>query len=356
MSLDIIKALDELEAEKGIMKSYMVDRISQGMSAAYKSLFKKDPANAPQDNVESSIDETTGIISLYVTKIVAEEPQNTSMEISVEDAKEYSKKPQIGDLIKIKVETNDFSRIATQTAKQVIIQGIREAERGMVLAEFTSKEHEILTARVIKIDNKYGNIILEIGGKRDKTEVTMQASEQVKGEIVKDGDLIKVYVSEVRNGAKGPQIVISRTHPGLVKRLFELEVPEIYDGTVVISAVAREAGSRSKIAVYSTDENVDPVGACVGTRGARVNAIVEELKGEKIDIILHSEDPAKFIAEALSPSDVISVTMSDEIKGCVVVVPDDQLSLAIGREGQNVRLAAKLTGYKIDIKSQSQAQ
>ena len=355
MSVEIIKALDALEAEKGIMKSFMLDRIAQGMVAAYKSLFKKDPFNAPGDNVEATIDPVTGEISLFVKKIVTEEPENTSMEISIEEAKEYSPNPNIGDQIKIQVETKDFSRIATQTAKQVIIQGIREAERGLVLAEFSSKEHEILSATVVKVDPRYGNIVLEIGSKRDRTEVMMQASEQVRGEDITEGDMIKVYVAEVRNGVKGPQIVISRTHPGLVKRLFELEVPEIYDGTVVVSNVAREAGSRSKIAVYATDENVDPVGACVGPRGARVAAIVNELKGEKIDIVRHYDDPAKFVAEALSPSQVISVTVLEDGKSCTVIVPDDQLSLAIGKEGQNARLAAKLTGMKIDIKPQSQA-
>ena len=356
MSVEIIKALDELEAEKGIMKSYMLDRISQGMIAAYKALFKKDPYNAPTDNVEATIDPETGVISVFVTKIVVDdEPENYSTEITVEDAQKYTPNPQLGDKIKIEVDTKDFSRIATQTAKQVIIQGIREAERGMVLAEFSSKEHEILSATVVRVDPKYGNIVLEIGGTRDKTEVMIQASEQVRGEEIKEGDIIKVYVAEVRNGTKGPQIVISRTHPGLVKRLFELEVPEIYDGTVVVSAVAREAGSRSKIAVYATDENVDPVGACVGPRGARVGAIVNELKGEKIDIIRHFDDPAKFVAEALSPSEVISVTMHEDGKSCTAIVPDNQLSLAIGKEGQNVRLAAKLTGMKIDIKPESQA-
>lgn len=356
MSVEIIKALDELEAEKGIMKSYMLDRISQGMIAAYKALFKKDPYNAPTDNVEATIDPETGVISVFVTKIVVDdEPENYSTEITVEDAQKYTPNPQLGDKIKIEVDTKDFSRIATQTAKQVIIQGIREAERGMVLAEFSSKEHEILSATVVRVDPKYGNIVLEIGGARDKTEVMMQASEQVRGEEIKEGDIIKVYVAEVRNDTKGPQIVISRTHPGLVKRLFELEVPEIYDGTVVVSAVAREAGSRSKIAVYATDENVDPVGACVGPRGARVGAIVNELKGEKIDIIRHFDDPAKFVAEALSPSEVISVTMHEDGKSCTAIVPDNQLSLAIGKEGQNVRLAAKLTGMKIDIKPESQA-
>ena len=356
MSVEIIKALDELEAEKGIMKSYMLDRISQGMIAAYKALFKKDPYNAQTDNVEATIDPETGVISVFVTKIVVDdEPENYSTEITVEDAQKYTPNPQLGDKIKIEVDTKDFSRIATQTAKQVIIQGIREAERGMVLAEFSSKEHEILSATVVRVDPKYGNIVLEIGGTRDKTEVMMQASEQVRGEEIKEGDIIKVYVAEVRNGTKGPQIVISRTHPGLVKRLFELEVPEIYDGTVVVSAVAREAGSRSKIAVYATDENVDPVGACVGPRGARVGAMVNELKGEKIDIIRHFDDPAKFVAEALSPSEVISVTMHEDGKSCTAIVPDNQLSLAIGKEGQNVRLAAKLTGMKIDIKPESQA-
>jgi N utilization substance protein A len=268
----------------------------------------------------------------------------------------YSKDPQLGDEIRIDVKTKDFGRIATSTAKQVIIQGIREAERGMIADEYASKEHEILTAVVTRIDPRYGSAILELTGKREHTEAILTASEQIAGETINEGDRIRVYVVEVRRGGKGPQIMLSRTHPGLVKRLFELEGPEIADGTVVVQSMAREAGSRTKIAVWSHDENVDPIGACVGPKGGRVAAVVNELKGEKIDIIKYSEDAVQFVAEALSPADVLSVQMKEDGKSCTVIVPDDQLSLAIGKEGQNARLAAKLTGFKIDIKPQSQAE
>ena len=256
---------------------------------------------------------------------------------------------------RVEVNMKEFGRIATQTAKQVIIQGIREAERGMIAEEFASKEHEIITAVVTRVDPRTGNAIIELGGKREKTEAVLTAQEQIRGETIREGERIKVFVVEVRQAGKGPQIMLSRTHPGLVKRLFELEVPEIHDGIVVVSHIAREAGSRTKLAVYSNDENVDPIGACVGPRGARVASIVEELRGEKIDIIKSSDDPVQFIAEALSPADVLLVQILEDGKSCTVVVPDDQLSLAIGKEGQNARLAAKLTGFKIDIKPQSQA-
>ena len=226
----------------------------------------------------------------------------------------------------------------------------------MIAEEFSSKEHEILTVLVTRVDPRNGNVIVELPGRRDKTEAVLQAQEQVRGETIVEGSRIKVFVVEVRQATRGPQIVLSRTHPGLVKRLFELEVPEIHDGTVVISHIAREAGSRTKLAVYAEDENVDPIGACVGPRGARVGSIVDELKGEKIDIIKYSDDPVQFVAEALSPADVLLVQVLEDGKSCTVIVPDDQLSLAIGKEGQNARLAAKLTGFKIDIKPQSQAQ
>ena len=355
MNSEMIKALDDLEKEKGIKKAYMLDRISQALAAAYKAMHKSTAPNAAVDNLFVHIDEETGAITMHAVKTVCEYDDNPACEITVEDARKYVADPQIGDQIRIEVEVNDFGRIATQTAKQVIIQGIREAERGMIVEEFASKEHEILTAIVTRIDTRYGNASIEISGPRDKTETVLSAQEQIRGETLREGDRIKVYVVEVRNAGKGPQIVVSRTHPGLVKRLFELEVPEIHDGTVVIEAIAREAGSRTKIAVYSADPNVDPIGACVGPKGGRVSAIVDELKGEKIDIIKYSEDPVQFIAEALSPSDVLSVQLLEDGKSCVVIVPDDQLSLAIGKEGQNARVAAKLTGYKIDIKPQSQA-
>ena len=356
MNSEMIKALEDLEKEKGIKKAYMLDRISQALAAAYKAMHKSTTQSTALDNLFVNIDEHTGAISMHAVKTVVEYDDNPASEITLEDAMAYSADPQLGDQIRIEVEVADFGRIATQTAKQVIIQGIREAERGMIVEEFASKEHEILTATVTRIDTRYGNASIEITGPRDKTETLLSAQEMIRGEVLREGDRVKVYVVEVRNVGKGPQIVVSRTHPGLVKRLFELEVPEIHDGTVVVQSIAREAGSRTKIAVYSADENVDPIGACVGPKGGRVSAIVDELKGEKIDIIKYSEDPVQFIAEALSPSDVLSVQLMEEGKSCVVVVPDDQLSLAIGKEGQNARLAAKLTGYKIDIKPQSQAQ
>ena len=256
-------------------------------------------------------------------------------------------------MIRIEIKTRDFGRIAAQTARQVIIQGMREAERGMVYDEFSSKEHEILTGVVTRIDPRSGAASLRIGSGSEATEAFLAAGEQVKGEEYVEGMRLRVYVVEVRRSTKGPQVLISRTHPGLVKRLFEMEVPEIYDGTVEVKSIAREAGSRTKLAVWSADPNVDPIGACVGPRGQRVNNIVEELRGEKVDIVKWSEDPAVYIAAALSPADVISVDIHEEGKTCRVVVPDDQLSLAIGKEGQNARLAAKLTGWKIDIKPAS---
>ncbi len=356
MASEMIKALEDLEKEKGIQKEYMLDRISQALVAAYKALYKRDPQSAPLDNVFVHIDEETGAITMHAVKTVVEDVQNAAAEMSLEEAKAYSKDPQLGDEIRIDVKTRDFGRIATSTAKQVIIQGIREAERGMIADEYASKEHEILTAVVTRIDPRYGSAIVELTGKREHTEATLTASEQIAGEVINEGDRIRVYVVEVRRGGKGPQIMLSRTHPGLVKRLFELEVPEIADGTVTVQSMAREAGSRTKIAVWSNDENVDPIGACVGPKGGRVAAVVNELKGEKIDIIKYSEDPVQFVAEALSPADVLSVQMKEDGKSCTVIVPDDQLSLAIGKEGQNARLAAKLTGFKIDIKPQSQAE
>jgi len=356
MASEMIKALEDLEREKGIKKDYMLDRIGQALVAAYKALYKKDAQGAPLDNVFVHIDAETGEISMHAVKTVVEEALNPAAEMTLEEAREIHPDAKLGDEIRLEVQTKDFGRIATSTAKQVIIQGIREAERGLIADEFAGKEHEILTVLVTRVDPRYGSVIVELPGKRDRTEALLPAQEQVQGEEIREGDRIKVYVVEVRRGGKGPQIMLSRTHPGLVKRLFELEVPEITDGTVVVQAMAREAGSRTKIAVWSTDPNVDAIGACVGPKGARVGAIVNELKGEKIDIIQYSEDPVQFVAEALSPADVLSVQMKEDGKSCTVTVPDDQLSLAIGKEGQNARLAAKLTGFKIDIKPKSQME
>lgn len=349
MNIELIKALADLETEKGIKKGYMLDKIALALSAAYKAIYKKDPQNGAAENVTVTINEETGQIDMFAVKKVVEIVENPSMEISIEDAHEISEDAQESDEIKIEIDSAKFGRIATQTAKQVIIQGIREAERSMVADEFEAKSQEILTGVVTKIDTRYGNILVEVGGTREKSDGVLIPQEQVKGEVFHEGERIKVFLAEVRRGIKGPQIVISRSHPGLVKRLFELEVPEIADGTVVINSIAREAGSRTKIAVSSIDDNVDPVGACVGPHGNRVSSIVNELRGEKIDIIKYSPDPVQFVAEALSPSDVLAVTLNEDGKSCRVIVPNDQLSLAIGKEGQNARLAAKLTGKKIDI-------
>ena len=350
MNAEIFSALAQLEKERGIPQAYMIDKISQALVAAYK----KDKEGYT-DNV--FVDVSDGDMKLYVQKEVVDDVISPATEISLDAARKVSPHAQLGDLVNTEIKTQAFGRIAAQTAKQVIIQGIREAERGMVFDAFASKEHEILTATVLRIEPATGDMIVRIGGGQDKTDAMLAASEQVRGEHYKEGDIIRVYVVEVRRSTRGPQVIVSRTHPGLVKRLFELEVPEIADGLVEVKSIARETGSRTKLAVAATEENIDPVGACVGPRGARVGAVVDELHGEKMDIVVWSEDPCKFIASALSPSDVVSVTvLPGALKACRVVVPDDQLSLAIGKEGQNARLAARLTGYKIDIKSVSQAK
>jgi N utilization substance protein A len=351
MNAEFFAALEQLEKEKGIPVDYMLDRVCQALLTAYK----RDNNVGTADNVEIEADKEKKDIRMYVKKTVVSEVEDPLTEVSLADAKEVAKRATLGSTIKYGIPTKKFGRIAAQTAKQVIIQGIREAERGMVLNEFSSKEHEILTAVINRIDPRNGNIILDITSEGEKTEAVLTQNEQVKNEQLSEGDRIKVYVVEVRKGSRGPQVLISRTHPGLVKRLFELEVPEIHDGTVEVMSIAREAGNRTKIAVKSNDENVDPIGACVGPRGARVGNIVNELSGEKIDIIKYSDDMAEYVAAALSPADVISARTSADGKSCRIIVPDDQLSLAIGKEGQNARLAAKLTGCKIDIAPESQA-
>ena len=345
---EFFAAINLIEKEKGIPKSYMLEKITQALVSAYK----RDHETVG-DNVAVEADEQAGTVRMFVKKDVVEEVDNPCTEMSLEQARSKLPQAQLGDVIRIEIKTRDFGRIAAQTARQVIIQGMREAERGMVYDEFSSKEHEILTGVVTRIDPRSGAASLRIGSGSEATEAFLAAGEQVKGEEYVEGMRLRVYVVEVRRSTKGPQVLISRTHPGLVKRLFEMEVPEIYDGTVEVKSIAREAGSRTKLAVWSADPNVDPIGACVGPRGQRVNTIVEELKGEKMDIIKYSEDPAEYIAAALSPADVLSVEALPDGKSCRVVVPDDQLSLAIGKEGQNARLAAKLTGFKIDIKPAS---
>ena len=348
MNAEFFDAVADIEKEKGIPREYMYEKIRQAMLTA----FRKDTPDC-EDNVEVILDETKKKIEMVVKKTVVERVIDPYVEISEEAAHRISKRAKVGDIVSVPVETKQFGRIAAQAAKQVIIQGIREAERGMVISEFESKEHEILNGVVARIDPRSGTAYLDVVSGGEKSEAVLAASEQVRGEVLTEGQRLKVYLIEVRRGTRGPQVVVSRTHPGLVKRLFELEVPEIYDGTVEVKSIAREAGSRTKMAVWSADENVDPIGACVGPKGQRVAAIVDELRGEKIDIIKWSEDPAQFIAAALAPSDVVDVMMAEEGKACRVIVPDDQLSLAIGKEGQNARLAARLTGYKIDIKPES---
>ena len=346
---EIFAALAMLEKERGIPQTFMMDKIIQAVTTAYKRDHKD------VENVIVDVDEEHQRLKMYVQKnVVAEEDYvDPFNEIPVEEAKTISARYEIGDVVNIPVDNTEFGRIAAGNGKQVIIQGLREAERGMVYDEFNSKQHEILTGVVTRIDPRTNAVSLRIGTGTESTEALLLSGEQVPGEELVEGQHVKVYVVDVRRSTRGPQILISRTHPGLVKRLFELEGPEIYDGTVEVKSIAREAGSRTKMAVWSADENVDPIGACVGPKGQRVAAIVDELRGEKIDIIKWSEDPAQFIAAALAPSDVVDVMMAEEGKACRVIVPDDQLSLAIGKEGQNARLAARLTGYKIDIKPES---
>ena len=344
---EIFAALALLEKERGIPQDFMLEKIVQALVTAYK----RDHEDV--ENVVVDVNEEKHDLKMFVEKTVVEEVENPAAEISAEEAKALSAKYHVGDTVRFPVKNVDFGRIAAGNGKQVIIQGLREAEHGMIYDEFNSKQHEILTGTVSRIDPRTGNVSLRIGTGAESTEAVLTMNEQVPGEELREGQMVKVYLVEVRRSTRGPQVLISRTHPGLVKRLFELEVPEIYDGTVEIRSIAREAGNRTKMAVWSDDENVDPIGACVGPRGQRVNAIVDELRGEKIDIIKYSEDPAEFIAAALAPADVVSVQLAAEGKSCRVVVPDDQLSLAIGKEGQNARLAARLTGYKIDIKPAS---
>ena len=349
---EIFAALALLEKERGIPQTFMMEKIIQAITTAYK----RDHTDV--ENVIVDVDEEHQTLKMFVQKNVVDEEDyvDPANEMPLEEAKKLSAKYEIGDIVNIPVDNTEFGRIAAGNGKQVIIQGLREAERGMVYDECNSKQHEILTGVVTRIDPRSGNVSLRIGTGTDSTEAVLMAGEQVAGEELTEGMHVKVYVVDVRRLTRGPQVLISRTHPGLVKRLFELEVPEIYDGTVEVKSIAREAGNRTKIAVWSSDPNVDPIGACVGARGARVGNIVEELNGEKIDIIKWSEDAAEFVSAALAPADVISAVMSPEGKGCRVIVPDDQLSLAIGKEGQNARLAAKLTGCKIDIAPASQAE
>ena len=345
---EFFEAIHQIEQEKGIKPGYMMEKVTQALLSAYR----RDHEGVG-DNLVIEADESTYTVRLFLKKEIVEEVDNPATEISLDEARAALPQAQLGDTVRMEIKTKNFGRIAAQTARQVIIQGIREAEQGMVYDEFCTKEHELLTGVVTRIDPRNGAVTLRLHSGSEFTDAYLGVNEQVKGESYVEGQRLKVYVVEVRRATKGPQVLISRTHPGLVKRLFELEVPEIFDGTVEIKSVAREAGSRTKLAVWSADPNVDPLGACIGPRHQRIDHVLAELKNEKVDLIHYSEDPVEYIAAALSPADVISVEEFPDGKSCRVVVPDDQLSLAIGKEGQNARLAAKLTGYKIDIKPAS---
>lgn len=343
---EFFEALRLMEKEKGIPAEFLAEKIANAIVVAERRDYDG------LDIVHCDIDVEKEKIDVYVVKEVVEEidPEHEKEQILLDEALTYSKRATVGTSVKVKLNTKNFGRIVAQTAKHVIRQGIREAEHGMVLEEFQSKHSEIVSATVASVDPVTENVTLSIG----KSEAILPRSEQVPTEHLKEGQIIKVYIVDVRETEKGPKIMISRTHPGFVKRLFEMEVPEIFDGIVEIKAVSREAGMRTKMAVYSKDENVDPIGACIGPKGQRVSTIVEELGGEKIDIVKYSEDIAAFVSEALSPASVVSVEIVDEAaKSCRASVPDHQLSLAIGNKGQNARLAAKLTGWKIDIRPES---
>ena len=345
MNKEFIQAIEDLEKEKHISKEILLEAIESALVSAYKKNY------GTSQNVRVDINEETGDINVYMRMDVVadEEIEDELTQIPLSEAMEIDPRYEVGDVVEYQVTPRDFGRIAAQTAKQVVVQRIREAERGMIFDNFITRQGEILTGTVQRISNE--TLFVNVGN----TEGILSPNEQVPGERYKVNDRLKVYIMDVRKTNKGPQVFLSRSHPGLVKRLFELEVPEIEDGTVEIKGIAREAGSRTKMAVYTEYENVDPVGACVGTRGNRVQAIVDELHGEKIDIITWSEDPEVLIANVLSPAKVEKVIIPDEDeKSAIVIVPDYQLSLAIGKEGQNVRLAARVSGWKIDIKSHSQ--
>ena len=344
MSNELLEALNILEQEKNISKETLLEAIENSLVTACKNHFGKS------DNVKVEIDPETCAFSCYQEKTVVDAVEDPVEEISLADAHKVNGNYQLGDIVRVEVKSKEFGRIATQNAKNVILQKIREEERKVIFDEYNSKEKDVVTGVVQRYIGK--NVSINLG----KADALLTESEQIKGEVFKPTERIKVYILEVKSTSKGPKILVSRTHPELVKRLFESEVTEVKEGIVEIKAISREAGSRTKIAVWSNDPNVDPVGACVGMNGARVNAIVNELRGEKIDIITWDENPAILIQNALSPAKVISVIADADEKSAKVVVPDYQLSLAIGKEGQNARLAARLTGFKIDIKSETQAR
>lgn len=344
MSSEIFDALRTLEKERGISMDFMLEKINKAIVTACKNGYDGN------EDVIVNIDEAEGIFQVELLKTVVDEVYLPGKEISLEDARKINKKANIGDQVKIILDTKDFGRIAAQTARNIIRQGIKDGEKNQIAQEFQSKQNQIVSALIERIDEKTGAFTLRIG----KAESTLPKGEQIGTENVKEGDHIKVYVSEVKIMDKGPKIMISRSHPNFVRKLFESEIPEISDGTVEIKSVSREAGSRSKIAVFSNNPNVDAVGSCIGSHGSRLSSIIEELGGEKIDLIEYSDEPEKYVAAALAPANVIKVEFDPEVPGaCRATVPDNQLSLSIGNRGQNVRLAAKLTGYKIDIHPES---
>lgn len=342
MSAELIHALEQIEKEKGISKEILIEAIEVALITAYKRNY------GAALNVEVYIDRLTGDVRVFALKNIVEEVTDPAAELSLEQANMFGAEFEIGDMVEVEVTPRKFGRIAAQTAKQVVMQRIREAERGIIFEEFSNKEEDIVSGVISRFDRK--NVIVDLG----RAEAILPPSEQTPGEKYNIHDRIKAYVINVKKTNKSPQIFLSRTHPGLVKRLLELEVPEIHDGTVEIKNITREAGSRTKIAIFSRNENVDPVGACVGQKGSRIRAIVDELKGEMLDVIKWSSNAQEYIASSLSPAKVVRVDVNEENKVARVIVPDFQLSLAIGKEGQNARLAAKLTGWKIDIKSESQ--
>ncbi|SNR88981.1 NusA antitermination factor [Anaerovirgula multivorans] len=344
MNVEFIEALEQIQKDKGISKEILIDALEAALISSYKRNF------GSAQNVRVEINRDTGEVHVYSQKKVVENLEDELLELSLDEAKGIDRNYEVDDIVEREVTPRNFGRIAAQTAKQVVVQRIREAERGVVYEEYINRESDIITGSVARLAK--GIVYINLG----KTEAILGPTEQMPGEEYKHGDRIKSYIVEVKKTPKGPQVLVSRTHPGLIKRLFELEVPEIHDGIVEVKSISREAGSRTKIAVESKDPNVDPVGSCVGPKGARVQAIVDELRGEKIDIIKYSEDPSVFIASSLSPAKVVSTEVNIDNKTAKVVVPDYQLSLAIGKEGQNARLAAKLTGWKIDIKSESQVK
>lgn len=344
MSKELAGALEVLEKEKGISKEIVVDALEDALVAAYKKNY------GTSQNVEVNFNEETGSIKVFQVKEVSGEVEDAQLDIALEDAREINRAYEIGDRIKFEVTPKNFGRIAAQTAKQVVLQRMREAERSIIYNEYIQYEDDLMTGTVERQDNRF--IYVNLG----KVEAVLSQRDQIENEVYNAHDRIKVYVSNVEDSTKGPQVFVSRTHPNLIKRLFEQEVPEVYDGTVEIVSIAREAGDRSKVAVTSPKEDVDAVGTCVGPKGARVQAVVDELNGENMDIVEWNEKPEVFIENALNPAEVIDVRFNEEENSCTVIVPDYQLSLAIGKRGQNVRLAAKLTGYKIDIKPESEME